>query len=87
MHKDNLTVTLSPACIGTSSLQEDGENYMWFNIYWPLLKVLEKVYQGNYPLHVLYILKVKMLKWLQFGVSELLELHGNRTRESDGPCE
>jgi hypothetical protein len=96
-HKGSFTFTftLGTACIDTRISQEDGENCMWFSICWPeghnlprdsTVKGTEKVYWCIYPLHYLYIHKVKMLKWLQFEVSELLDMHGDRTCESDGPC-
>lgn len=40
-------------------------------------KDIEKACQGIYPLHDVYIRKVKVLKKPRFDLSKLLELHGD----------
>lgn len=42
-----------------------------------IAKDIEKACQGIYPLHDVYIRKVKVLKKPRFELSKLLELHGD----------
>uniref|UniRef100_T1GRN3 40S ribosomal protein S3a n=1 Tax=Megaselia scalaris TaxID=36166 RepID=T1GRN3_MEGSC len=42
-----------------------------------IAKDIEKACQGTYPLHDVYIRKVKVLKKPRFDLSKLLELHGD----------
>lgn len=42
-----------------------------------IAKEIEKLCQGIYPLHDVYIRKVKVLKKPRFDLSKLLELHGD----------
>ncbi|XP_066593733.1 small ribosomal subunit protein eS1 [Prorops nasuta] len=42
-----------------------------------IAKDIEKLCQGTYPLHDVYIRKVKVLKKPRFDLSKLLELHGD----------
>ena len=47
-------------------------------------KDIEKYCQGIYPLHDVYIRKVKILKKPKFDVGKLLELHGEGSGASAG---
>lgn len=50
-----------------------------------IAKDIEKACQGIYPLHDVYIRKVKVLKKPRFDLSKLLELHGDGGKGSDEP--
>ncbi|XP_046979637.1 40S ribosomal protein S3a [Schistocerca americana] len=50
-----------------------------------IAKDIEKACQGTYPLHDVYIRKVKVLKKPKFDLSKLLELHGDGKGGSDEP--
>lgn len=48
-----------------------------------IAKDIEKACQGIYPLHDVYIRKVKVLKKPRFELSKLLELHGDGGKGGD----
>ncbi|GLH04314.1 hypothetical protein R5R35_009592 [Gryllus longicercus] len=50
-----------------------------------IAKDIEKLCQGIYPLHDVYIRKVKVLKKPRFELSKLLELHGDGKGSTDEP--
>ncbi|XP_049840228.1 40S ribosomal protein S3a [Schistocerca gregaria] len=50
-----------------------------------IAKDIEKACQGTYPLHDVFIRKVKVLKKPKFDLSKLLELHGDGKGGSDEP--
>ncbi|KAG8280682.1 40S ribosomal protein S3-1 [Homalodisca vitripennis] len=50
-----------------------------------IAKDIEKACQGIYPLHDVYIRKVKVLKKPRFDLSKLLELHGDGKGSSEEP--
>nr|QBH74257.1 40S ribosomal protein S3a [Orthoderella ornata] len=50
-----------------------------------IAKDIEKACQGIYPLHDVYIRKVKVLKKPRFELSKLLELHGDGKGGTDEP--
>ncbi|CAB3379917.1 Hypothetical predicted protein [Cloeon dipterum] len=50
-----------------------------------MAKDIEKACQGIYPLHDVYIRKVKVLKKPRFDLSKLLEMHGDAKGESSEP--
>lgn len=49
-----------------------------------IAKDIEKACQGIYPLHDVYIRKVKVLKKPRFELSKLLELHGDGGKGGSG---
>ncbi|XP_045473784.1 40S ribosomal protein S3a-like [Harmonia axyridis] len=50
-----------------------------------IAKDIEKMCQGTYPLHDVFIRKVKVLKKPRFDLSKLLDLHGDSGKGGSEP--